>query len=105
MSASGAAGAVSLATVALAALIVAVPLAVYTWGRDVGHLPACATSCSSGARPAHARALRSVLRRRFLGANLFLVSTARVRAALAGIPVRRPGRGSIATFPTRSACA
>ncbi len=75
----------ALATVALAALIVAVPLGVYAWGHTsgtfrVGHIEV------SGARPGHARAVRVVLRRRFLGANLFTVTAARVRAALAGFP-------------------
>ena len=75
----------ALATVVLAALIVAVPLGVYAWGRTsgtfrVGHIEV------SGARPGHARAVRLVLRRRFLGANLFTVTAARVRAALAGFP-------------------
>ena len=74
-----------LATVALAALIVVVPLGVYAWGRTsstfrVRHIVV------SGARPAHAKAVRLVLRRGFLGANLFSVTAARVRAALAGFP-------------------
>ena len=74
-----------LATVALAALIVVVPLGVYAWGRTsstfrVRH------NVVSGARPAHAKAVRLVLRRGFLGANLFAVTAARVRAALAGFP-------------------
>ena len=75
----------ALATVALAALIVVVPLGVYAWGRTSGtfrvrHIVV------SGARPAHAKAVRLVLRRGFLGANLFTVTAARVRAALAGFP-------------------
>lgn len=74
-----------LGTVALVILIVAVPLGVFAWGRTSGtfrvrHIVV------SGARPAHAKALRVVLRQRFLGTNLFLVTTARVRAALAGFP-------------------
>ena len=75
----------ALATVALAVLIVAVPLGVYAWGRTsdtfrVRHI------VLHGARPAHARAVRLALRRRLLGVNLFTVTTARVRAALAGFP-------------------
>ena len=75
----------ALATVALAVLIVAVPLGVYAWGRTsdtfrVRHI------VLHGARPAHARAVRLALGRRLLGVNLFGVSTARVRAALAGFP-------------------
>ena len=73
------------ATVALAALIVAVPVAVYTWGRESGTFQVRHVVIH-GQRSAHTRALRAVLRRRFLGANLFLVSAARVRAALAGFP-------------------
>jgi hypothetical protein len=75
----------ALATAALVALIVAVPLGVYAWGRTSGtfrvrHIVV------SGARPAHARAVRGVLRRGFLGTNLFTVTAARVRAALVGFP-------------------
>jgi cell division septal protein FtsQ len=74
-----------LGTVALVVLIVAVPLGVYTWGRTSGtfrvrHIVV------SGERRAHARALRAVLRERFLGANLFTVTAARVRVALTGFP-------------------
>jgi cell division septal protein FtsQ len=74
-----------LGTVALVVLIVAVPLGVFAWGRTSGtfrvrHIVV------SGARPAHAKALRVVLRQRFLGTNLFLATAARVRAALAGFP-------------------
>ena len=74
-----------LATVALAVLIVAVPLGVYAWGRSSGTFRVDRIVVS-GARPAHARAVRLVLRRRFLGANLFTVTAARVRATLAGFP-------------------
>jgi len=74
-----------LATVALVVLIVAVPLGVYAWGRSSGTFQVRRVVIS-GARPAHARALRVVLRRRFLGANLFTVTAARVRRALAGFP-------------------
>ena len=75
----------ALATVALAVLIVAVPLGIYAWGRtsatfSVRHI------VLRGARPAHARAVRLALDRSLLGVNLFRVSTARVRAALAGFP-------------------
>jgi len=75
----------ALATVALAVLIVAVPLGIYAWGRTsdtfrVRHI------VLHGARPAHARALRLALKHSLLGVNLFRVSTARVRAALAGFP-------------------
>ncbi len=75
----------ALATVALAVLIVAVPLGVYAWGRTsaafrVRHI------VLHGARPAHAQAVRLALKRSLLGVNLFRVSTARVRSALAGFP-------------------
>ena len=75
----------ALVTVALAALIVAVPLGVYAWGRTSSTFRV-SRIVVSGARPAHTKAVRLVLRRRFLGANLFTVTTARVRAALAGFP-------------------
>jgi hypothetical protein len=75
----------ALTTIALALLIVAVPLAVYTWGRESGTF-AVRHVVVAGQRSAHTRVLRAVLRRRFLGVNLFMVSTARVRAALAGFP-------------------
>ena len=66
-------------------LIVAVPLGVYAWGRSSGTFRVDRIVVS-GARPAHAKAVRLVLRRRFLGANLFTVTAARVRATLAGFP-------------------
>ena len=75
----------ALTTIALAVLIVAVPLAVYTWGRESGTFQVRHVVVA-GERPAHTRVLGAVLRRRFLGVNLFMVSTARVRAALAGFP-------------------
>ena len=75
----------ALTTVALALLIIAVPLAVYTWGRESGTFQVRRVVVA-GQRPAHTRVLRTVLRERFLGVNLFMVSTARVRAALAGFP-------------------
>lgn len=72
-------------TAALVVLIVAVPLGVFAWGRTSGtfrvrHI------VLSGARPTHTKALDRVLQRRFLGANLFLVTSGRVRAALSGFP-------------------
>jgi hypothetical protein len=72
-------------TAVLVVLIVAVPLGVFAWGRTSGtfrvrHI------VLSGARPAHDKALDGALRRRFLGSNLFLVTTGRVRAALSGFP-------------------
>ncbi len=72
-------------TAVLVVLIVAVPLGVFAWGRTSGtfrvrHI------VLSGARPAHDKALNGTLRRRFLGSNLFLVTTGRVRAALSGFP-------------------
>jgi hypothetical protein len=75
----------ALTTIALALLIVAVPLAVYTWGRESGTFQVRHVVVA-GQRSAHTKVLRAVLRQRFLGVNLFLVSTARVRAALAGFP-------------------
>ena len=85
MSATGRRRRRALTTVALVLLIVAVPLAVYTWGRESGTFQVRHVVLH-GQRPAHTRALRAVLRQHFLGANLFLVSTSRVRAALAGFP-------------------
>ncbi len=70
---------------ALIVLIVAVPLGVFAWGRTAGTFKV-RHIVVSGARPAHAKALRVVLRQRFLGTNLFLATTARVRAALSGFP-------------------
>jgi cell division septal protein FtsQ len=72
-------------TAVLVVLIVAVPLGVFAWGRTSGtfrvrHI------VLSGARAAHEKALSGVLRRRFLGSNLFLITTGRVRAALSGFP-------------------
>jgi len=75
----------ALATVALAVLIVAVPLGIYAWGRTSGTFRVRHIELD-GARPAHARAVRLALKRRLLGVNLFGVSTARVRAALAAFP-------------------
>jgi len=75
----------ALATVALAVLIVAVPLGIYAWGRTSGTFRVRHIELH-GARPAHARAVRLALKRRLLGVNLFGVSTARVRAALAAFP-------------------
>jgi hypothetical protein len=75
----------TLAVVALAVLIVAVPAGVWAWGRsasafDVRHI------VLTGARPAHARAVRRALERRLVGVNLFRIDAARVRAALAAFP-------------------
>jgi cell division septal protein FtsQ len=72
-------------TAVLVVLIVAVPLGVFAWGRTSGtfrvrHI------VLSGARATHDKALSGVLRRRFLGSNLFLITTGRVRAALSGFP-------------------
>jgi cell division septal protein FtsQ len=75
----------TLGTVALIVLIVAVPLGVFAWGRTAGTFKV-RHIVVSGARPGHAKALRVVLRERFLGTNLFLATTARVRAALSGFP-------------------
>jgi POTRA domain, FtsQ-type len=74
-----------LLTAVLVVLIVAVPLGVFAWGRTSGtfrvrHI------VLSGARPTHDKALNGVLRRHFLGSNLFLVTTARVRSALSTFP-------------------
>jgi cell division septal protein FtsQ len=75
----------TLVTVALVGLIVAVPVAVYALGREssafhVRHI------VLSGQRKAHTRPLRKALKSAFLGANLFSVNPARVRAALAEFP-------------------
>ena len=85
MTAGGARRRGTLVAVALAVLIVGVPAGVWAWGRssstfDVRHI------VLTGARPAHARAVRGALDRHLLGVNLFRVSTARVRAALAAFP-------------------
>ncbi len=85
MTAGGARRRRTLVAVVLAALIVGVPAGVWAWGRsssafDVRHI------VLTGARPAHAPAVRRALERRLLGVNLFRVSSARVRAALATFP-------------------
>ena len=89
----------------LAALIVAVPVAVYTWGRESGDLqgaprrdprPALGSHQGSAGRPASGASW---------GPICSWVSAARVRAALAGFPYVDQVDGSIATSPTRSGCA
>jgi cell division septal protein FtsQ len=75
----------ALVTVALAVLIIAIPIAVYALGREstafhVRHI------VLSGQRRAHTHPLRQALSSAFLGANLFSIDTRRVRDALAKFP-------------------
>ncbi len=74
-----------LVTAALVALIVVIPLALYAWGRsspvfEVRHI------VFTGERPAHTRHLRAALIEAFRGENLFTVTGASVRKALARFP-------------------
>jgi POTRA domain, FtsQ-type len=75
-------------TAALAALVFAMPVTLYLWGRSSSTF-AVRHIVLTGERPAHARAVHRTLAAAFGGTNLFKVDDDRVRAALARYPYVR----------------